>query len=83
MERVIVEVFLPASGKEYDVRFPLDLNVGTVSGMISKALADLSDGAYLPSRSSCLAWRDTGALLDVTKTMRQCSVQNTSRLILI
>ena len=83
MERVIVEIFLPAAGKKFDVRVPLDLNVGVLSGMISKALSDLSEGTYLPSKSSCLAWMETGALLDSTRTMRQCGVRNTSRLLMI
>ena len=83
MERVIVEVFLPASGKKYDVRIPLDLNSAVVSGMVAKALAELSDGSYRASGSSSLAWQDSGRMLDTDKTMRECRVQNMSRLILI
>jgi len=83
MERIIVEIFLPAAGKKFDVRVPLDLNVGVLSGMIAKALSDLSDNNYLPSGSSFLAWKDTGILLDNTKTMRQCGVRNTSKLLMI
>ena len=83
MEGVIVEVYLPASGKKYYVRVPLDLNTRVVTGMVAKALAELSGGEYLPSGSSLLAWKDTGALLDNSKTLRECSVKNTSRLILI
>lgn len=83
MERVIVEIFLPATGQEFDVRIPLDLNVKVLSDMISKALSTLSYSGYLPSRSSCLAWRKTGLLLDPSKTMRQCGVKNTSKLLII
>ena len=80
MERIIVEVFLPAAGREFDVRIPLDLNAGETARMIARALSDLSEGSYLPSKSSC---RETGMLLDHAKTMRQCGVKNTSRLMMI
>lgn len=83
MERVIVEVFLPATGRKYDVRLPLDMNVRAVSGMVAKALADLSEGAYLASPTSFLAWKDSGRLLDSHKTLRECAVKNTSQLMLI
>ena len=41
MERIIVEVFLPAAGREFDVRIPLDLNAGETARMIARALSDL------------------------------------------
>lgn len=85
MEQVIVEVFLPAAGKRFDVRIPLDLNVSALCNMLARALSDLSEGSYIASRSHicCLAWQETGALLDFAKTARECGVRNASKLLII
>lgn len=83
MEYVIVEVYLPACGRSFEIRLPLDLNAGMASSLTAKALSRLSEGAYLPSRNSILAWRDGGSLLDARKPLRQCGVRTGSRLLLI
>ena len=83
MESVIVEVFLPATQKSYEIKIPLGLNVLTASDMIAKALAEISEGDYLSSKNSCLAWRETGDLLDMKKALKECNVVNGSKLILV
>ena len=83
MERVIASVYLPAAEKTYDVRLPWDLNAGKAAELVSQALAELSDGAYLRSRAAVLIWRETGQLLNPRQTLRQCGVKNTSKLMII
>ncbi len=83
MEYVTADVYLPASAKVYHLRFPQDLNVQVAAMLTAKSLSELSEGNYLPSKASCLAWRGNGALLDMTKTLHECGVINSSELLLI
>ena len=83
MERIVVNVYLPAAGKEFDVRVPLDLNVEFLAGIMAKALAPLSEDNFLPSSVCCLAQRNTGLLLNPAKTLRQCCIEQGSSLILV
>ena len=83
MERIVVNVYLPAAGKGFDVRVPLDLNVEFLASIVAKALSPLSEDNFLPSSISCLAHRDTGILLNPTQTLRQCGIDQGSSLILI
>ena len=83
MEYVIADVYLPASGKSFDVKFPVNLNVGIAASVAAKSLAGLSEESYLPSGTSCFAWADTGVLLDTNKTLYDAGVKNSSKLLLI
>jgi len=83
LEYVTADVFLPASGLVYEVRFPQDINVQIAAMLTAKSLSELSEGNYLSSKASCLAWRKDGKLLDMSKTMHECGVRNSSELILI
>ena len=83
MEYLIAEVYLPAAEIEYNFRVLADLNTMEAANMLAKALSDISDGKYLNSRNSCLAWRKNGQLLDMRKTLHECGVKNGSELLLI
>jgi hypothetical protein len=80
---VIAEVDLPAAGTQYCFRALADINVTEAANLLAKALSDISDGKYLNSRNSCLAWKKDGQLLDMRKTLRECGVENGSELLLI
>ena len=83
MEHVIVSIYLPAARKAWDVKLPLELNALTAAGMASKALSSLAEDQYLPSHSSFLCWRGSGAMLEADKTIRECGLKNGSHLMLI
>lgn len=82
-QTVLVEVFVPACGRSFDVRLPEAMNVRFASRLAAQALAPLSEGAYQASRSSVLAWRDSGKLLNAQHTLKQECVCNGSRLLLV
>lgn len=83
MEYITVDVYLPARERSFDVRIPCAMNTLLAAHLAARALSGLSEGTYLPSRSSVFAQRETGALLDMRKTMAECGVTNGSRLLLI
>ena len=83
MEMVITQVFVPATGCELDVRFPRDFNAQEAAKMAAKAIEDLYGEGFRSSRSCVLAWRNTGELLNPAKTLAECGVVTSSRLIII
>ena len=83
MEYILTDVYLPASARVYHLKYPQDLNVQVAAMLTAKSLSELSEGNYLPSKASCLAWRDTGVLLDMDNTLHECGVVNSSELLLI
>lgn len=83
MENLYVEVYLPAQGKAYELSVPRALNCFAAAQMAAKALEPLSGGCYAASRNSVFAWRETGQLLDMRKSMEEEKVENGSKLLLI
>ena len=59
------------------------MNTLLAAHLTARALSSLSEDTYLPSRSSFFAQRETGALLDMRKTMAECDIKNGSQLLLI
>ena len=83
MNTINIEVYLPASGKSYDVRIPTAMNSLLAAHLTADALANISDGTYRSSRTSIFAWYDSGKLLETEKSLEEANVKNSSKLLLI
>lgn len=83
METIVIEVYLPAANRAFEVRIPQAMNSLLAAHLTAEALASLSDGAYLSSRTSLFAWRENGKLLDMGCSLEQEHVRNGSELLLI
>lgn len=83
VEKLLLEIYLPATEKSYSVRLPAGLNVHAAAVLAGMALSEASEGLFMPSRNCMLFWKDTGRGLNARKTLWESGVQNGSRLILI
>ncbi len=83
MNMIIIEVYLPASGKSYDIRIPAAMNSLLAAHLTADGLANLSDGTYRSSRSSVFAWYDSGKVLEMEKSLEEAAVKNGSKLLLV
>ncbi len=83
MNKALVEVYLPAAGKSFDVQIPLNLKVWEIASMLSKAFEDFSNGCFSSSDQTTLCDRDTGAILNLNITAEELGIKNGSKLMLI
>lgn len=83
MNKVLVEVLLPASGEVYDLRIPLDSQLGEVAMLIVKQLEDLSKGRFIANDTTVLCDAESGEILDINKFVAELEIKNGSRLMLI
>lgn len=83
MDKILVEVYVPAEGVSYDVLLPRELKIRDVILLLSKAVASLSNGCYEEEDGALLCDRQTGKLLDVNHSVYELSLQNGSSLMLI
>lgn len=83
MNKVMVEVFLPASGEIYDVRIPLDSQIGEITMLIMKQLERLSNGRFFANPSTVLCDGESGQILDMNKFAAELDIKNGSKLMLI
>lgn len=83
MNKILIELYLPASGATYDVRIPAGTRIGELIPLLENALADMEYGYYIPDSNTVLCDRNTGVVLDVNLTANEMGIINGARLMLI
>jgi hypothetical protein len=83
MERVLVEVFLPAAGSSYDIYIPLDSRMSEVLILVSKVIEDLSKGKYKITEETVLCDRASGIIFNINLSVAELGIKNGSKLMLI
>ena len=83
MEKVLVEVFIPAIDSTYDMFIPRTSNMAEVLELLKKAVTDLSDGRFAATDETAVCYRESGAIINVNMSVYELGIQNGSKLMLI
>lgn len=83
MKKYLVDLYLPTSGKHYDVYLPAGKSIGEATSLLVSLAETLSGGSYKGSSSSVLLNADDGELFSQNDTVYEAGIRNSSRLILI
>ncbi|OCA87677.1 methyltransferase [Bacillus sp. FJAT-27225] len=83
MNKVLVEVFLPAANQSYDVFIPLDSRMSEVLQMVSTLLSELSDGKFKATRDAVLCDAASGIIFNINMYVSELGIKNGSKLMLI
>ncbi|GMX63568.1 hypothetical protein Elgi_31390 [Paenibacillus elgii] len=83
MDKILVEVFVPALARTYDVYIPLTTKLWEVETLLTGAIAELSNGYFAPTRDTVLCERTSGSVLDIGMSAQESGLHYGSRLMLI
>ncbi|WP_088830539.1 methyltransferase [Paenibacillus tyrfis] len=83
MDKILIEVFVPALARTYDVYIPLTTKLWGVETLLTGAIAELSNGYFAPTRDTVLCERTTGSVLDIGMSAQESGLHHGSRLMLI
>jgi hypothetical protein len=83
MNKVLVEIFLPAADTSFDVFIPIDSQMSEVLQLVSALLSDLSHGKYKAKGDAVLCDAATGIIYNINMAVCELGIQNGSRLMLI
>ena len=83
MNKTIVGVYVPVLSKEYDIFIPGNVQMFDVLELIKKAVAELSEGRFVPNSSTVICSRETGITLDINKSANELGIRNGSELMLV
>ncbi len=83
MERVLVEVYLPAASKSFDIYIPLSSKISEVLLLVSKVISELSDGTFLAAEDTVLCDAVSGNILNINMSVYESGIKNGAKLILI
>lgn len=83
MDRVLVEVYVPALEKSYDVFLQRESRLYEVVELLAQTIKDVSKGHFIPNEATALYERESGRPLDMNQTIEALKIINSSRLLLI
>ena len=82
MNKLLVEVYVPAIGSVYDVFIPIGAKVYELAPLISTAIEKLSDGLFA-SADTVLCDGVSGSIYNINLSVEDMKLKNGSRLMLI
>jgi len=82
MSRVLVEVHVPSLGATFDVSIPRDAKISELLPLVTKAVAKLSGGLFVPN-DAALCDGNTGIIFNDRMSVDDMRLINGSRVMLI
>ena len=83
MNKVLVKVYVPIIEEQYDILIPLNRRIYNVIRLITKAINELSNGYYEPTKMPVLYDKITAKPYDENLSIRESDIRNGTELILI
>lgn len=83
MDKVLIDIFLPAINRSFEVYIPLDSKFYEITPLVSKMLSELSNGLFILGDDSILYERKTGNILNINMSARQLNIKNGDNLMLL
>ena len=83
MKKYLVDVYLPASGRHYDVYLPTGKQIGEATQLLVNIIESLSGGSYKGTPNTILLNANSGEPFSRSDTVYDAGIRNSSKLILI
>lgn len=83
MEKILVDVVVPAAEKTFNVFIPDDLCIGEVTDLLGKVLSDLSEYKFSPSEDCMLFEFSSGKAYDKGQLVKDLPIFDGTKLMLI
>lgn len=83
MKKYLVDIYLPACGKHYDVYLPTGKQIGEATQLLVSIAESLSGGSYKGTADTILLDANSGEPFNQSDTVYDAGIRNSSKLILI
>lgn len=83
MKKYLVDVYLPAAGKHFDVFLPENKYIGEAVSLIAEAIIPLSGNSFEKTPYTVLINVNNGMVYESNITVFDAEIRNSSKLILI
>ena len=81
--KILIELIVPEIDAKYNLYIPINKKVGNIIVLLNKAIKELSDGVYDGTSKTSIYDRETGERFSVNSLIRETTIRNGSKLILI
>lgn len=83
METIVVEIFLPAISQSYDFIMPVHVPVGSIIKTLIDVVASCTGSALIDGTHPCLCDMTARRPIPPEKTLAQCGIRDSARLMLL
>lgn len=83
MNKVLVELHIPATGDRFDTFVPVDVPIKDLIGVFAGGVAEITNGKYVVSGSEHLCMKESTGLLNPRLSLKDYGVKNGMRLYLV
>lgn len=83
MNKILVEVFVPAVGKSFDVFISLESHMEDVRKLLCQSVNNLAQGNYYADDDTVVCDAESGIIFNVNMSIYELGLKNGSRLMLI
>lgn len=83
MNKVLVEIYIPAIGEHFDIFVPVDVSIRDVTKVITDGVVEITNGKYVASNCELLCLKEPAGLLDPSCTLGDYGVKVGTQLYLI
>ena len=83
MNKVLIELFVPAIGDHFDIFAPLDVEVSKLNKIIAHGVEEITDGRYTASENEQLCLKEPYGLLSPSLSLRDYGATDGMQLYLI
>lgn len=82
MENILVSIFVPLIGLEYEAKIPINKTIGSIKKNIEKAIYDLSGGSCKIDENSSLINKKSGVVYSNVTYVIDSDIRNGTELII-
>ena len=83
MDKILTEVYLPASSRTYEIYLSGDMYVYEAIQLLTDIFSEISGGFFCRSGSDVLCSRDNGVIYDFDKKLCELGIKNHSKLMIM
>lgn len=82
-DKILVEIYLPAMNKNYDVYIPIKSKLYEIVSLLAPAFTELSGDYFRSSDDTVICDKVTGTILNINISAEELGLHNGSKLMLI
>ncbi len=83
MNKILVNVFVPALDRNFNIELPINLEMKDVVKLIQNSISELSDGSYIVKDNVKLYDKGTGFLINTNNIVKFSGLKNGCSIMLI
>ncbi len=83
MNKVFIEIYIPAIGEHYDIFVPVDIPIQDLTRVIINGIVEITNGRYVTSQSEHLCIKEPVGLLNPMLTLYDYGVIDGTEIYLV